>query len=70
MSFICIGIIAVGGCFIVPLFGRIQTRIKQLMIIFFKIEYERKKSIIKQIKIFEEMFGEDRDDGDDFSFKK
>eukprot|EP00347_Sterkiella_histriomuscorum_P020345 403338165 len=46
MSWICIGIICLCGIVIIPLFGRIQSRVLMLMKIFFDIE----KNVVKDIQ--------------------
>ncbi len=41
---------------VIPLFGRIQHRILELMKIFFSIDPALKKSILERIKIFQQMY--------------
>ena len=55
MTWICIGVIFICFLAIVPLLGRIQTRILALMSIFFNINKEIKDKMIQQIHKFNAM---------------
>lgn len=53
---VCVGMMAgilLSAFIIIPLFGRIQHRILELMKIFFSIDPALKKSILERIKIFQ-----------------
>jgi hypothetical protein len=45
--------ILISGFIVIPLFGRIQHRILELMKIFFSIDPAIKRSILDRIKIFQ-----------------
>ena len=47
-----LALILVSGFLVIPLFGKIQTRILELMKLFFSIDVEIKQSIIKRITAF------------------
>ena len=54
MSIAVVAVILLSGFVIVPLFGKIQNRILELMKLFFSIQQEIKFNIIGRIKMFHE----------------
>ena len=48
-----IGLIVISGFIVIPLFGKIQNRILELMKLFFSIDLNIKRSIISRIKMFQ-----------------
>lgn len=52
MSLGVMAIILLSGFVVIPLFGKIQNRILELMKLFFAIDIEIKKSIIERIETF------------------
>lgn len=47
-----IAVILLSGFLVIPLFGKIQNRILELMKLFFAIDIKIKKSIIERIEAF------------------
>ena len=54
MGVICL--ITISGFIVIPLFGKIQNRILELMKLFFAIDLEVKGSIITRIKSFQNAY--------------
>lgn len=51
-----LALILASGFVVIPLFGKIQTRILELMKLFFSIDTDIKQSVIKRIKAFQTMY--------------